>query len=53
MLKHKGNKYYNYIIMGAAPLYSLLERFDTDGICGLGSKEITLQDVANFKDTKG
>ena len=37
--------------MDAFSLYKLLERFDTDDVCGLGLKEVTKQDVDEFKDT--
>lgn len=52
LLKAKSTKkYYNYIIMDAFSLYKILERFDTDELCGLGYKEITTKDVDDFKDT--
>ena len=52
LLKPMRNKrYYNYIIMDASALYKLLERFDTDEVCGLGPKQITLKDTEDFKET--
>ena len=48
VLKAKGRKFYNYIIVDAKSLYKLLERFTTGD--GLKPREITLEDVAEFKD---
>ena len=47
VLKSKGRKYYNYIIVNAKSLYKLLERFITDD--SLKPREITLEDMAEFK----
>ena len=47
VLKSKGMKYYNYIIIDGLSLNKLLERFITDD--GLKPREITLEDMVEFK----
>ena len=49
MLKPKGMKFYNYIIVDAKLLGELLDRLITDDDGNLKPCEITLEDVAEFK----
>ena len=48
-LKPRGNKFYTYLILDANLLYKLIKRFDTNGLCNLIPKEITMEDQDLFR----
>ena len=48
-LKPRGKFFYTYLILDANLLYKLIKRFDTNGLCNLIPKEITMEDQDLFR----